>query len=73
MDTSFLIIDKFLSNYGPEVEGRSAGILTPELREQLTKLGRGELGVAERQLIAKELLANPAAMEFLVAEVKGKA
>ena len=70
MDNAFNIIEEFLKNHGSEVEGRSSGILTPELREQLSKLGRGELDETARQSVAKELLSNPAAMEFLVAEVK---
>lgn len=73
MDTTFQIIDEFLKNHAPEVAGRSAGTLTPELRDQLVRLGRGELSEPERQSVARELLANPAAMEFLVSAVRGQA
>jgi hypothetical protein len=73
MENEFPIIDEFLRNFTPEVEGRSVDSLTPELCDLLSKLGRGELDDDARKKVARELLANPAAMEFLVAEAKKNA
>ncbi len=70
MDPTLQVIDAFLRNFSPEVEGRSAASLTADLKEQLVRLRLGKLDAAERREVSRVLLANPSAMEFLVAEVQ---
>lgn len=70
MDPSLQVIDAFLKNFSPEVAGRSVAALTAELRSQLIQLRLGKLDAEGRREVSRVLLANPAAMEFLVAEVQ---
>ncbi len=70
MDNDFKLIDEFLSNFTPEVEGRSA-TLSPDLREKLEGLRNGSLDPETRREVSRELLSNPSAMDFLVSAVRG--
>jgi hypothetical protein len=60
------VIEVFLRHFGPEVTGREGGVVTPQLREMLERLTRGELDEASRRDVARELLTNPQAMDLLV-------
>ncbi len=70
MDPSLQIIDAFLRNFAPEVEGRSVATLTADLKEKLIQLRLGKLDAAGRREVSRVLLANPTAMAFLVSEVQ---
>lgn len=70
MDPSLQVIDAFLRNFSPEVEGRSVATLTADLKEKLVQLRLGKLDAPGRREISRVLLANPAAMAFLVSEVQ---
>jgi hypothetical protein len=70
MDPSLQVIDAFLRNFSPEVEGRSVSSLTADLKEKLLQLRLGKLDATGRREVSRILLSNPAAMEFLVAEVQ---
>ncbi len=71
-DADFSILSQFLTTFGPEVGGRGAEALTPELETQLRQLGSGDLPESERDDVARELLTNPGAVEFLLAQVGAK-
>ncbi len=72
MNDIYKILEDFVSQFSPEVEGRCAEALDSSTRESLMKLCRGELDDNERQGVAQVLLRNPNAMEFLVGEISSK-
>lgn len=65
------IIDQFLQAFSPEVGGRSSDTLTAEVESQLQKLSSGQLTDPELTEISRELLVNDAAINFLLAQVRG--
>ena len=71
MNDEFSILDKFLADFEPEVGGRSASALTPQMEEKLTRLSEGSLPETERGDVSRELLSNQTAVDFLIARVKG--
>ena len=66
----FNILDQFLTRFSPEVGGRSAEALTPEMEAKLHQLGRGELPETERADVSRELLTNQTAVDFLLASIQ---
>ena len=71
MSDEFNILEKFLSDFEPEIGGRSASALTPQMETKLTQLSEGALPEAERGEVSRELLSNQTAVEFLLARVRG--
>ncbi len=69
MKTDFQIIADFLSDFSPEIEGRSAEPLTARIQSQLIKLSEGTLDAAERREISKRLLSDPRALDFLLSRL----
>ena len=72
MNDIYKILEDFVSQFSPEVEGRCAEALDAPTKESLMKLCRGELDDTERQTVAQVLLRNPTAMEFLVTEISSR-
>jgi hypothetical protein len=65
LDAGFKTISDFLTAFAPEVSGRSADAVTPELHQQLTSMAAGELGEEEGRAISREILTNEHAMHTL--------
>lgn len=64
MDT-FAELDRFLSNFAPEVSGRSTGTVTPELAGQIESFRSGDLDDESARELSRELLANRDALAHL--------
>lgn len=66
MKDDFSIIARFLEDFGPEIAGRSAETLTPELESRLVALSDGKLSPDQRKELSKLLLRHPNALNFLL-------
>ena len=64
------ILDQFLQDFSPEVGGRSAEALTPEMESKLGQLSDGSLPEADRAEVSRELLTNQTAVDFLLERLK---
>jgi len=63
--SSFKDISDFLTAFAPEVSGRSADAVTPELNHKLASLAAGELNENEGRDVSREILSNENAMQTL--------
>ncbi|MEM7145867.1 MAG: hypothetical protein AAF591_12090 [Verrucomicrobiota bacterium] len=70
-DISLRVISRFLEDFEPEVQARSATAVTPPLEEKIGRLVRGELPEGERQVLCHDVLRNREAMKLLVEMLKG--
>ncbi|MFV1995660.1 MAG: hypothetical protein ACC661_09505 [Verrucomicrobiales bacterium] len=69
MSYSLEVIEKFLCDFAPEIGGRSSGVLGSGLRSRLASLSRGELTDVERRDLAKQLLSNQKALDYLLSQL----
>lgn len=70
MPDTFTIISGFLDRHAEDVEGRVLEELSPEIRQKLRALARGELPDAERESLAQLLQQNRHWVAALAQEVK---
>lgn len=71
MDPNFQTLHQFLQAFSPEIGGRSADVLTPELESSLKNFAAGDLDESQLEDLSRELLANESAMERLASLLKG--
>lgn len=70
-DHTFKLLEDFMRSFAPEVSGRSTGEVNEEMKARIQRMAAGELTDDERAALAKEMLANPDAVEHLAHLLKG--
>ena len=70
MQHTLAIVERFLKQFGPEVDGRADRPLPPELSEQLQRFAHGGLDSRQRAELAETLKLNPEWIKQLADAVK---
>lgn len=70
--SQYSTIHEFLQHFAPEIGGRSADTVTPDLQSSITAFASGNLDEAEINELSRELLANESGLEMLAAMIKGE-
>lgn len=70
MNDDFDVLFGFLQDHEHEVSGRAAPVISPELREKISRFAAGESTDDERTEMKKVLQQDPALIPVLVSEVE---
>ena len=72
MDKYFEILETFLANWQPDVAGRTAEEIPPELRERLRVFAQARLGGQDRAELAELLKQHPEWVRVLASQIKAQ-